>query len=110
MSTTTTHQPSLCRKATSLTLALTLALTMVFATGCYTHEHIVGDGAQQGQEVTEKVWYVAYGLAPITEVDTREMAGGAEDYTIMTQQTFIDGLITGILFGLVGPRTVTVTR
>ena len=98
-------QKSMVHLCTLLLLVGTLTLG-----GCFTHEHIVGDGAQQGLSESKRVWYVAYGLAAISEVDTQEMAQGATNYTIKTEQSFIDGLIYSILFGLVGPRTVTVTR
>jgi hypothetical protein len=78
--------------------------------GCFMHEHVVGNGPQTGLSESRKVWYIAYGLAPITQVNTLEMARGAEHYLIKTEQQFIDGLIGAITFGIIGPRTVTVTR
>ena len=49
-------------------------------------------------------------LATLNEVDTREMAGEAENYEIKTQTTFIDGLISALTTSLIFPRTVTVTK
>ena len=48
--------------------------------------------------------------ATLNEVDTREMAGEAENYEIKTQKTFIDGLIGVLTYSLISPRTVTVTK
>ena len=98
------------RKSMAHLCTLLLLVGTLTMGGCFTHQHIVGDGAQQGLSESKRVWYVAFGLAPISEVDTAELAQGAANYTIETEQSFIDGLILIILGGLFGPRTVTVTR
>lgn len=52
-----------------------------------------------------------WGLVPLNTVDAKAMANGASDYTVVTQMTFIDGLISALIGGLsVGARTVSVTR
>ncbi|MEM6647251.1 MAG: hypothetical protein AAF730_13475 [Bacteroidota bacterium] len=80
-------------------------------TGCTIHEHVVGDGAQSAQEEEARQWYVLWGLVPLNNVDTNEMAEGAEDYTIVTETSVIDGLISIVLgFVTVQSRTVTVTK
>ena len=38
------------------------------------------------------------------------MAKGKKDYEVTTKHTFIDGLISGITFGLYNPTTVEVRR
>jgi len=82
-----------------------------FATGCYTMNHVVGDGAKGSQVEEARQWYILFGLVPLNEVDSKAMAGGASDYTITTEQTFVDGLI-GIFTGIitVQPQTVRVTK
>lgn len=87
-----------------------LFFLIVFMTGCYAHSHVVGDGPQRGLSTSTKQWYLVYGLAPLSEVDTRDMAEGAEDYLIETEQSFVDSIIGAVTFGLIAPRTVTVTR
>ena len=74
-----------------------IVLTILFAfsmTSCYTLEHTVGDGAQGSTVEKQKQWYALWGAVPINEVDSKEMAGGAEDYTIKSQHKFVDQLIT----------------
>jgi hypothetical protein len=38
------------------------------------------------------------------------MAEGAENYTVFTRQTFVNGLIAGLTFGIYTPSTTTVTK
>ncbi len=93
-------------------IALILIGLMVFGLiGCYTTTHVVGKGAQGNTVVTARQWYALYGLIPINQVDSQKMAGGAKDYTIITQFTLIDyviGAITGMI--TVQPMTITVTK
>lgn len=96
------------KKITSLTL---VPLLMVVMVGCMAHHHVIGDGAKTGVEVSARQWYILGGLIPLNEVNTKEMAGGATDYEIITAQTFTDYLInafTGIV--TVYSRTVTVKK
>ncbi len=79
--------------------------------GCYTNNHIIGEGAQSNQTVEARQWYILWGLVPLNEVNSAELAGGAENYEITTEHTFVDVVIsifTGIV--TVGPRTVKVTK
>ncbi len=79
------------KKAKFLTLALAASL---FLTSCATHVHTVGSGAQSSQTVQKKQWYALFGLVPINTVDSKEMANGAKDYTIKSEQSFVDGVIS----------------
>tara|TARA_Y100001968_G_C19234472_1_gene656175 strand:- start:348 stop:644 length:297 start_codon:yes stop_codon:yes gene_type:complete len=84
---------------------------VLFVISCSTHTHVVGNGPQIGQTETKRQWYIAFGLAPINEVDTKDMAGGSSDYKITTQTTFVDGLITAFTGNLtVSCRTVKVEK
>ena len=92
--------------------SIALMLIVVFAfSGCYTQTHIVGDGAKGGTVETAKSWYILFGLVPLNNVDSKQMAAGAKDYTIVTQQSFIDVVIS-IFTGMVTiyPRTVEVHK
>jgi len=40
--------------------------------------------------VEERQWDVLWGLVPINEVKSEEMAGDAEDYVVDTELTFLD--------------------
>jgi type II secretory pathway component PulK len=93
------------------TKVLVVLMVVALVAGCATHIHQVGRGAQSGQMEQQRQWYVLFGLVPINNVDTGDMAGEADDYTIKTQQSFLDVVInifTGIVS--VNSRTVTVTK
>ncbi len=77
---------------------------------CYTLTYDVGEGAKSGREISEKNHYLVYGLAAIKTSDPTKMAGGAKDYTVTIQHTFIDGLINALTFGIYSPTTTTVTK
>jgi hypothetical protein len=92
-------------------VALVLIAVMLFLmAGCAAHIHKVGKGGG-GSAVEERQWYILWGLVPINEVDTAEMADGAEDYTITTEYGPLDVLIS-IVAGIVtiNSRTVTVEK
>ena len=76
---------------------LFLALTIAFAiTSCYTLEHTVGMGAKGGSTMEKRQWYVLWGLVPINQVDSKQMAGGAANYNIKSQMTFVDVIISAV--------------
>ncbi len=79
--------------------------------GCFTQQHIIGDGARTGQTEEVRQWYVLWGLVPINKIDTQELADGADNYEIKTEFSGLDILIS-IFTQLVTvyPMTVTVTR
>ncbi len=93
-----------------LMIAAAFVMTTTF-TGCFTHNHTVGSGAAGSNATTKKQWYILFGLVPLNTVDTKAMAGGATNYTIKTQQSFVD-VVIGIFtnFVTVSPQTVTVTK
>ncbi len=79
--------------------------------GCSAHIHKVGTGAQGGEIENGRQWYVLWGLVPINNIDTNDMADGETDYTIKTEQSALD-VIINIFTGMVTihSRTVTVTK
>ncbi|MPT35347.1 MAG: hypothetical protein E2604_09730 [Flavobacterium sp.] len=79
-------------------------------TSCYTYTSVVGKGAQGNQQTTKWNHYVIYGLAPVGVSDSKQMAGGAQDYTVTTKQSFVNGLISAITFGIYTPTVTTVTK
>lgn len=88
---------------------------VVFAAGmlltsCYTYTTVVGKGAQGSESKKEWNHYVLWGLAPVDLSDAKEMAGGASDYTVTTKQSFVNGLLSGITFGIYSPTTTVVTK
>lgn len=87
-----------------------LVLSSTLFTSCYTYTSVVGEGAKGNQEVTKWNHYVIYGLAPVGVSDSKAMAAGATDYTVTTSQSFVNGLISGLTFGLYSPTTTTVKK
>ncbi len=90
-----------------MVFVIAIAFTM---TSCYSYTIQVGKGAQTGRTVTAKNHYLISGLAPIKMADAKEMADGAEDYTVTVEHSFIDGLLTAITYGVYAPTTVTVQK
>ena len=88
-----------------------LALSVAFLlTSCYSYTSVVGDGAQQKNEVTEWNHYLFWGLAPVDVSNSKEMADGADNYEVHTRQSFVNGLLSAITFGIYSPTTTTVTK
>ncbi len=90
-------------------------LTVAFAasimlTSCYSYTSVVGKGAQGNAQITKWNHYLIDGLAPISVSDSKQMADGAENYTVYTRQTFVNGLVAGLTFGIYTPSTTTVTK
>ena len=90
-------------------------MTVVFAasmllSSCYSYTSVVGKGAQGNSQTTEWNHYVIYGLAPVGVSDSKQMADGAENYTVHTRQSFVNGLVSAITFGIYTPTTTTVTK
>lgn len=90
-------------------------ITVVFAasmllTSCYSYTSVVGNGAQGNSQTTKWNHYVVYGLAPVGVSDSKQMANGAENYTVHTRQTFVNGLVSALTFGIYTPTITTVTK
>jgi len=79
-------------------------------TSCFTHTYNVGRGAQSGVSVTERNHYLIGGLVPLATSDPAQMAEGAQDFNVRTRLSFVDGLLSGLTFGIWTPTTTTVTR
>ncbi len=94
----------------SIKLFVVLFTSSLLLTSCYSYTSVVGNGAQGNKEVTEWNHYLIIGLAPVGVSDSKEMSGGAENYEVHTRQTFINGLVAWITFGIYTPTTTTVKR
>jgi len=95
------------KKVTSLTVIILL----LFAVGCTTHIHNVGNGPQKQQITEARQWYILWGLVPINDVNTNTMSGGATNYQIKTEVNAIDiliGMVASVV--TVSSRTVTLTK
>ena len=88
---------------------ISVCTLLIFLASCATHTHIVGNGASGSNTITKRQLYVL-NIVPINDIDTNIIAGDAEDYTIVTTQTFVDGLITAVTGGVISIRSVSVTK
>jgi Bor protein len=88
-------------------IAISFSLLM---SSCFAHKFAIGDGAQTGVQVTEKNNYFLFGLIPGKTSDPQKMAGGANDFEVTEVQTFLDGLIGVLTFGIYTPSTTTVQK
>ncbi len=90
-------------------MAIAFASAMLL-TSCYSYTSVVGKGAQGNSQTTQWNHYVIYGLAPVGVSNSKQMADGAKDYTVFTRQSFVNGLVSAITFGIYTPTTTTVTK
>lgn len=79
--------------------------------GYAAHIHKIGTGAQGSQKVEARQWYVLWGLVPINQVNTDQLAKGTKNYTIKTEQSPLDVIINLFtIYVSVVSRTVTITK
>lgn len=90
-------------------MTVALASSMLL-TSCYSYTSVVGEGAKGNSQVTKWNHYVVYGLAPVEVSDSKQMADGAKDYTVHTRQSFVNGLISAVTFGIYTPTITTVSK
>ena len=94
----------------SLKMMSILFAASMLLTSCYSYTSVVGEGAQGSNQTTKWNHYVVYGLAPVGVSDSKQMADGAENYTVHTRQSFVNGLVSALTFGIYTPTTTTVTK
>ncbi len=94
----------------SIKVKVVLLASSMLLTSCYSYTSVVGKGAQGTDQSTEWNHYLVYGLAPVDVSDSQQMANGAEDYTVNTKQTFVNGLVAALTFGIYTPTVTIVTK
>ena len=94
----------------TMKMAVIIIGSSMMMTSCYTYTTVAGNGAQGNSKVTKWNHYVIAGLAPVSVSDSKQMADGSKDYTVVTQRSFVNGLIGAITWGLYTPTTTTVTK
>lgn len=94
----------------SLKMMTIVVASSMLLTSCYSYKSTVGDGAKGNSETTKWNHYVLYGLAPVGVSDSKEMSNGAEDYTVHTRHSFVNGLVSALTFGIYTPTITTVTK
>jgi hypothetical protein len=80
---------------------------LVYFSGCRATMHTVGTGGRgdcknPGQyDKVAKQWYLFWGLMPLQPIiDSKNLVGDSQNYTIRTTTTFGDAIIGGILTGV----------
>jgi predicted small secreted protein len=93
---------------------LSVAIIAALLTSCNATMHTVGTGGSgdckspSSYDAKKKQWYILYGLVPLNHVDSKDLAGGAQNYTIRTTTSFGDYLISIPGSYLLGLKTQTV--
>jgi len=82
----------------------------VMLTSCYSYTTVVGQGAQGSQQTKAKNHYLIGGIVPVGVSDAKQLAGEAQNYTVKTEMSFVDGLLSAITGGIYTPTTTTVTK
>jgi hypothetical protein len=83
---------------------------MMMLSSCYTYTMTMGNGPQTGVTETGKNHHLIFGLVDLKQSDAFEMAGDAENYRIVHEHTFVDGLLNAITFGIYNPTTTKVEK
>ena len=78
-------------------------------TSCMINTHVVGSGAKSDEFAVRKKTVYILGNR-VSEVDSKELAGGAENYEIDTRGNISDMLISTFTFGIVNTRTVSIKK
>jgi len=98
----------------SFKLLIALSVFAIILSGCSATMHTVGTGGKgncksPGQyDAKKKQWYLLWGAVPLNKVDSKDLAGGAQNYTIRTTTSFGDLLIGGAGSYLLGLKTQTI--
>jgi hypothetical protein len=88
---------------------LLLVLGCMPAAGCVAHKHVVGLGPTGLGEVSQRQYYMFFGLLNLTEVNVQNLASNLTSYSIETEYAFTDFLLMPFFLPLtVTTRTVTV--
>ena len=95
------------KKLIQLSAVLFVSLLM---TSCYSYTTVVGDGSQGNQQISKWNHYLIGGLAPIDVSDPAVLAGGVQDYTVKTEMSFVNGLVSALTGGIYSPTTTTIYK
>jgi hypothetical protein len=86
-----------------------------YLSGCKATMHTVGSGGKgncktYGQyDKVVKQWYLFWGLLPLQPIiDSKDLVGDNQNYTIRTTTTFSDGLISSMLGIFLFPKIQTI--
>ncbi len=96
-------------KKKSGVLVISIALSLLMSS-CFSHTYVVGNGPQTGADVTAKNNFFVLGLIPGKVSEPQKMAGDVQDFEVTEVQTFVDGLLGVIAFGIYTPTTTKVQK
>lgn len=90
------------------TLAVVLCAALL--AGCSTVTVSTGDGLRRSGSPTwqDRKWFLLGGFISDKHVDVNEVCGGRQVVQMQSQNTFVDGLIGALTFGILSPRTAKV--
>ena len=90
---------------------LAVVLSLFCLSSCYTVEHTVGKGAQGDTKHEKRLWYALWGLVPLGDFDSHQLAGEAKDYSVKSEHTILD-IVIGFFttWVTIQCQTVTVTK
>jgi len=83
-------------------------MASISLSSCMINTHVVGDGGKGVESARQKTVYILGNR--VSEVDSKALADGAENYEIDTRANFVDMLISTFTFGIVGTRTVIIKK
>jgi len=95
--------------------SIAFLLITIMLSSCYVTMHTVGDGGTySGKTISEydvkrKKLYLFSGI-PLDDLTVEDVAEGAENYTVRETISFGDVLINSITFGIIGTRTIRVSK
>ncbi len=91
---------------------LSIIIIASLLSSCNATMHTVGTGGvgdcKSTFDAKKKQWYLLWGLVPLNRVDSKDLAAGAQNYTIRTTTSFGDYLIAIPGAYLLGLKTQTV--
>jgi hypothetical protein len=98
-------------KLQTVTLAVALSVMSMGMTSCYVTRTTVGTGpsgkdANVTQYSSAKQLYLLAGLIALNNADPNKPTDG--NYQVITKQSFVDGLVTGITCDIFSMRTIKV--
>ena len=85
-----------------------LLIALIFAfTSCYTTQLVVGEGAKGNNEIRLKQTHLVNGLISFDIPEMKQIIE-KEDYTIITNHSFIDLALNSFTFGIYTPTTILI--
>jgi hypothetical protein len=93
-----------------LKMATVLFAVSILFSSCYTYTTVVGEGPKGAEQVSKWNHYLIAGLAPIDVSNPKDLAGDAQNYSVKTEQSFVNGLLSVLTFGIYSPTTTTITK